>query len=71
MSSVKSSWITRFSARRRARLLLGEKAIAELERAQWALGGRYPFTEPNSAKQSTLSAPSERLWPTAASYREL
>ena len=71
MPSVKSSWITRFSARRRTRPLAVEKAIAELERAQWALGGRYPFTEPNSAKQSTLSAPSERLWPTAASYREL
>ena len=57
MPSVKSSWITRFGARRR---LAVEKAIAELERAQSASGRRYPFTEPNGAEQSVLSTPSAK-----------
>jgi hypothetical protein len=62
MPSVKSSWITRFSARRRARLLRVEEAIGELERAQWASGRRYPFT--------TLSTPPRSLRAAAPSYRE-
>jgi len=57
MPSVKSSWITRFSARRRTRPLDFEKAIAEFERAQSA--GQH-FTEPNDAEQSVLSTPSEK-----------
>jgi hypothetical protein len=57
MASVKSSWITRFSARRKTRPLAVEKAIAQLERAQSA---GQPFTEPNGAEHSVLSTPSEK-----------
>ena len=60
MPSVKSSWITRFSARRKTQPLAIEKAIAELERAESASGGRSPFTEPNGSEQSVLSTPSEK-----------
>jgi hypothetical protein len=57
MPSIKSSWITRFSARRRTQSLALEKAIAELERAQ---SEGQPFTEPNGVEQSVLSTPSEK-----------
>ena len=60
MPSVKSSWITRFSARRTTRPLAVGKAIAKLERAQSAPDRRYPFTEPNGAEQSVLSTSSEK-----------